>query len=294
MTQSYWDRMARRIRFPLILGTVSLVLLTVGQWYMNEHPPANAWQQGSGAVRSTPADTGRFLVHYDSAKTAAHREYLEQFRGDSLLDVIAADLNGWFAIPVDITIGFSECDSADAYYDPGTHTVSVTYEQVAEMRELFSHEVSGDSALTAATSDAIVFILYHELGHALIDVLDLPVTGKEEDAVDQLSTVLLADSTDEGEQAAVDGARFFYLSSSQDGDRPLDEEDFADAHSLDRQRFYYILCMLYGHDPVRYTYLLREHILPEDRATECEEEFDRIYSSWYRLLEPHVKDTTGT
>lgn len=34
------------------------------------------------------------------------------------------------------------------------------------------------------------FVLYHEVGHALIDMLDIPVLGKEEDAVDGFAAVL--------------------------------------------------------------------------------------------------------
>ena len=33
-----------------------------------------------------------------------------------------------------------------------------------------------------------VSTFFHELGHALIDAWDLPITGREEDAADQLPT----------------------------------------------------------------------------------------------------------
>src|SRR4051812_6372549 len=36
-----------------------------------------------------------------------------------------------------------------------------------------------------------VFILYHELGHALIDLLGLPVLGHEEDAADNLASIMM-------------------------------------------------------------------------------------------------------
>ena len=36
-----------------------------------------------------------------------------------------------------------------------------------------------------------VFILYHELGHALIDQLGLPVLGREEDAADNLASIMM-------------------------------------------------------------------------------------------------------
>ncbi|HBN29834.1 MAG TPA: hypothetical protein DD416_01080, partial [Rhodobacteraceae bacterium] len=35
-----------------------------------------------------------------------------------------------------------------------------------------------------------IFFLYHELGHALIDILKLPVFGREEDAADVMGVVL--------------------------------------------------------------------------------------------------------
>ena len=39
--------------------------------------------------------------------------------------------------------------------------------------------------------DVLVDTLYHELVHALVDVLKLSITGKEKDAVDNLSTLML-------------------------------------------------------------------------------------------------------
>lgn len=35
-------------------------------------------------------------------------------------------------------------------------------------------------------------MLFHELGHAFISLYDLPITGREEDAVDQFAAILLA------------------------------------------------------------------------------------------------------
>src|SRR5688500_14135049 len=60
-----------------------------------------------------------------------------------------------------------------------------------------------------------VFILYHELGHALIDLLNLPVLGREEDAADNLASVMMIPEQpdpmmDELVVAAADG---WYLSN---------------------------------------------------------------------------------
>lgn len=43
---------------------------------------------------------------------------------------------------------------------------------------------SKEEAVSSATG-ALLWIFLHETGHALADLLDLPLTGREEDAVDQ-------------------------------------------------------------------------------------------------------------
>ena len=72
-----------------------------------------------------------------------------------------------------------------------------------------------DEATQAHVEANLLGIFYHELGHALIDVLNLPIFGQEEDAADVLS-VFLIDALYE-EDSAVDLARTG-LSLLGDGD----------------------------------------------------------------------------
>ena len=41
----------------------------------------------------------------------------------------------------------------------------------------------------------VLSIFYHEFGHALVDILGVPVMGREEDAADALSVVLTNEIT---------------------------------------------------------------------------------------------------
>ena len=54
-----------------------------------------------------------------------------------------------------------------------------------------------DEAEAQFVTSNVLAAFYHELGHALIDVLQLPVLGKEEDAADTLSALLVHDIWDE-------------------------------------------------------------------------------------------------
>ncbi len=53
---------------------------------------------------------------------------------------------------------------------------------------------------------ATLFALLHETGHALIDLYQLPAAGREEEAADQIATLVLLGSGKEGGTTAVEDA----------------------------------------------------------------------------------------
>jgi len=162
------------------------------------------------------------------------------------------------------------------------------YELLEHFYEIFKPDSKSEEELDDAVFGAVAFVFYHELGHALIHILDLPVTGKEEDAVDQLSTLILADGSDAGAKSVLDGARWFMLEEAQN-DTTIDKLPFSDEHSLNQQRFYNILCWVYGQDEKKYAFLVKDGILPKDRAARCEGEFAQLSRSWSKLLGPYLK-----
>ena len=120
----------------------------------------------------------------------------------------------------------------------------------------------------------------HELGHALIHVLELPITGREEDAADQLATLLLVDGSQHGLLAAAAAAQWF-------GDQSVwfvSRGEFADEHGLNQQRYYNILCWTYGANPTAHAELLA--YVPAARAQRCPAEYAQMQGSWERLMAP--------
>ncbi len=85
------------------------------------------------------------------------------------------------------------------------------------------------------------FFFYHEVGHALIHVLDLPTTGREEDAVAQLSTHILAYEAEDGDVPTLDAALAF-LEWSKEARQSNAESPYWDEHSLNEQRFFNLVC----------------------------------------------------
>lgn len=227
------------------------------------------------------ADSGIVSVHYAETSKPAHRDIkasLEEWGG---FEVAAADIDAVFMVPRDLHIGFSDCGETNAFYDPEQTAIFMCYELVDRLIRDYRRYARSDSVLAASVWQTTFFVFYHELGHALIDILDLPVTGREEDAVDQLATLVLLEAGPDGRDAALRGAEWFQFNARRSGTRT----PFWGEHSLDQQRYFNILCWVYGSDTSAHRELLgREWGLPRERAERCPAEYDRMSRSWNAML----------
>lgn len=136
----------------------------------------------------------------------------------------------------------------------------------------------------------VTFTLFHEIGHALVSELELPVLGREEDAVDRFATYLLTPEGGEDEDSdpstiLVDAINGWFLSSAQ---TELDDIQWWDEHGPDRQRAYQIACLLYGADPDKFKKMADEIKLPKARRETCPGEHESNEASWLKVVEPHV------
>jgi len=226
-------------------------------------------------------DTGIVSVQYADSKQPEHQAIkasLEEWGG---FQMAADDIDAVFMVPRDLQIAFTDCGEPNASYDPAQTAIFMCYELVNRLVRDYRRYAGSDSALAASVWQTTFFVFYHELGHALIDMLDLPVTGREEDAVDQLATIVLLEAGPEGRDAALRGAEWFQLNTRRSGSRA----PFWDEHSLDQQRYFNILCWVYGSDTTAHAALLgRDWGLPVARAERCPAEYDRMSRAWNSML----------
>lgn len=135
----------------------------------------------------------------------------------------------------------------------------------------------------------VLFAMVHELAHAAIADLGLPVLGKEEDEADSFTAVrLIGLGSVFSHRVLVEAARGWFLSVLRD-QKEGEEVDFYDAHGLDQQRAYQIVCFMVGADPVRFKDLADETKLPDYRQKSCTEDYRKASASWERVLKPHLR-----
>lgn len=139
--------------------------------------------------------------------------------------------------------------------------------------------LAADKAEDAFVEANLLGIFYHELGHALIDVMRMPVFGQEEDAAD-VASILLIDQLYEPEaalQLAYDVSDGFWAEAQANLDDPV---PYWGVHGPDEQRFFNTVCIFYGGDPESRDMFAEEMGLPDDRAETCEEEYALAADSW--------------
>jgi hypothetical protein len=135
----------------------------------------------------------------------------------------------------------------------------------------------------------MLFVLTHELGHALIGEMDLYVLGREEDAADTFAVTRLLDmGTEVSTYVLVQAATGWFLSDRRNQARGI-ELTFYGEHGLDRQRAYQIVCLMVGSDPTKFAEAADMAKLPKDRQQTCQDDYGVASSSWRKALKPHLR-----
>lgn len=228
---------------------------------------------------------------------AEHRAEARALRRSGTIQRLVRMVNRRYVLPREIPVLFADdVDAGPAYFpdlrlDDGSKVSFINFPGsflLLEVAALASELEGTDAGITPrqAMIYANEFVVAHEMGHAIVHQLDLPITGREEDAVDGFAAFLLTKSPHFGARSAFSAALLF---DAMGRSRELQEHHFADEHSLPEQRVYQFLCWIYGSDTRGNKALVGEDGLPKDRAGRCVDEWKQVNRSWTRLLAPFAR-----
>jgi hypothetical protein len=233
------------------------------------------------------ADRGDFVLEYKAPKDAKYRRFQQLLRESGYLEESLRDLNAEISLPRNVSVVVEQCGEANAFYDSEDREISVCYELAESFEAYLKDDADSPAQLKDYVATATDWILHHEVGHALRDVLDLPVVGKEEDAVDDLATLIYIRGGDS--EAALVAADSFFDEGVEEVESLEDVEElpFWDEHSLSLQRYYSIVCLVIGSDPEAHADVAKE--VPELEDRDCEAEYELKDAAWERLLGKNLK-----
>ena len=289
------------MRLQRDVAFVAAVLLSVlvGTPCFSDDDSTPARARGKGRVT---------IVYQDDAILPKNRDAIKKIRDSGVFERMADRLTKTVALPHDLQIVVSD-KTPKGFDDPTTEVDGRTIfwpaafsKATRDVLAEFLPEVIASKGPPRAiskenfTADVLnvwanQFILGHELGHAIIRQLNLPLTGLEEDSGDGFATFFTVNDKDTGPNAALGGAVLFDAMGSK---RPnLTLEDFSSDHPVILQRVYNFLCCVVGSDPQHLqNSLVTDGYIPEARAILCRKEWTQLNYGWWTQLEPHLTDSS--
>lgn len=228
-------------------------------------------------------------VDYGSRLTKSEKKIKKDLIESGVINQVTSFINSQLSLRYPLRIVFGNDDGP--LYDDETKDIIIPYGFIDEVNERFQYANYTKRGISTrdATFDALIHTLFHEFGHAIIPMFDIPVLGKEENTVDNLATVILLEYFDDGANIAISAADLFDL-ESEDIETYTDD-DFKGEHGLESQRYYNTLCMIYGSQPNKNRHIKKKAGFSQERADLCEEDYERISRSWLSILEKYRKNT---
>jgi len=229
----------------------------------------------------------RIDISYVEPRNPAHQQIYELLKERRVLERFRAYLSP-LRLPTTLILKADGCDGeSNAWYEESDHTVTVCYEY---LDDVLKNAPETTTAAGVTRKDAIVGpaveVFLHEVGHAIFNLLKVPILGREEDAADQVADYLILHLDDDIARQVVAGIGYMYAHEMKEQTPGL--QQFANVHGLSAQRFYNLLCMAYGKDPKLFGDVVERGYLPESRADTCGDEYKQVDYAFGKLIYPYI------
>jgi hypothetical protein len=232
-------------------------------------------------------ETDRFDIEYVAPKDPAHRGLYEMMKSQRLLEKFQ-ELFSPVRLPERIVLRLEGCDGvANASF--WQNTISVCYEYF-EFLEKHAPKM-GMAGLTPrdALIGPTVDVFLHELGHAIVQTLDIPFFGREEEAADYIATTIMLQFFKDDARRLILGASFISGSEAmEEQGRAPELVSLADVHSLPAVRYFNRWCMAYGYNPALFADAMSLGMLPMSRSKHCRYEYATNEFAFRQLVEPYI------
>jgi len=213
-------------------------------------------------------------------------DYVKQARALEKVQALLKPLK----LPRRLLIEMRGCKGeSNAWYEE--NVVTICYEF---MDDIWKNVPQETTAAGVTPIDAMVGpfadVVFHEVGHAIFDILKIPVLGREEDAADQVSVYLALRFPKDEARRLILGNAYQYKPDMDGHKLPLSLEHFANEHGTPAQRFFNVLCWAYGSDPKLFADVVAKGYLPKERAEGCEDEYKLMRYAFDTLIRPHIDE----
>ena len=253
---------------------------------------------GGGNQAALMAAEGPIHIAYEEPKDAGLKEIYETMKEKRGLETFR-ELLSPFRLPEDLYIKAVGCDGVpNAYFFREKNdeaTIRICYEYLKEVKDKLPKEATKDGIEPQdALLGQLLFALMHEFGHAVFDIYNLPVLGRQEDAADQFATHFLLQFGGDLSYRLIRGAAYTHhdlIQTLKDKDKTkvtVPILAFSSDHGSPEQRFYNLVCMAYGYDETTFAEVVDKGFLPDARAKVCKYEYSNLAYAIKKLVGPNI------
>jgi hypothetical protein len=257
----------------------------------------DAHDQAGGNVYATFTQIdqpNRIKIQYVAPKNPDLQAIYDRLKDHQFLEKIQQILSP-LRLPEDLNIKTTECGVMNAWYrrEDSRPTVTVCYELLKTISQSMPKQTTEDgiSPMDAAVGQAVWLVL-HEVGHAVFDIFNVPIFGHSEDAADNFATFVMLQFGKQQAWRWINGAAWAWRGYVADyRTNPVIQQQlvgFASNHGQPQERFYNLMCLAYGADPVTFADLTKSGFLPPNRAPNCQYEYQTLLNAFRQEISPHV------
>jgi hypothetical protein len=217
---------------------------------------------------------------------------MERLKNRQLLEKLAAFLSP-LQLPHAFYLVARECQEPNAFYNPAAWRIDICYEMIELIEKVAPQP---NNPVDGFTHDEVVIgsfvgVLIHEVGHAVFDMFNVPVFGREEDAADEMAAFLAVQFNKQVAHTVTRGFAFLWRAAGRMGGEPKDWADYSDEHGASQQRYYNVLCMGYGADPQLFKDFIDKGWLPKERAAGCAAEYQQVRQAFAKTVLPFINQS---
>ena len=233
------------------------------------------------------AQSNRIGIEYVPPKNPAHQPLYEMLKERRVLEKLQ-EIFSPFQLPIELTFKTVGCDGAsNAWYS--RPTVTICYEYLAEIQRDMPKETTAAGVTPAdAVLGQFFYAVAHEAGHAMFDLLGVPIFGHQEDAADQFAGYIILQFGKAEARRLIVGAANSYSKYVKNPTVTAPLTAFSDEHGPPAQRYYNLLCLAYGADPVVFADVVDKNYLPKERARLCRGQYGELNYAFHQLIAPHL------
>ena len=219
-------------------------------------------------------------------------------REGRLAENLAAATQQSLLLKHNLAVGIAKCGALNAFYNPRNQSVTICLELIKFIMTTADEQGLLQKPESKKFMAGVVFAVYaHELGHALIHLDNIAVTGREEDVADQFAVYFGLRFLEPAGINPIGPAVWFYRALAQrtGGVGTLSAEQvrhlMSNEHSLDEQRVFNVVCWAHGANPTKAARLVQVVQLDPQRKERCAGEYARmnhgIQSQFGRFIRSH-------